>query len=113
VDNILRVQVLEGYQDLGNEELGHPLAQPTPRMREDHLQHVAFELLHHHKNPLRSLKHPLEIDDSAVRDVLQDGHFVLQLRLLFGGKAQLIDHLDGHLTLRLFVDSTIDHAKLS
>lgn len=62
-------------------------------MRQDHLEHVSLELLHDHKDALGRLEHALEIDDARVRQVLQDGHLVLELRLLLGREAQLVYHL--------------------
>ena len=41
VDNVLGVEMLQGDQDLGDEELGDPLRQSPHLTRQNHLQHVS------------------------------------------------------------------------
>lgn len=49
---------------LCDEELGEPLGESAFFTGEDHLQHVAMELLHHNKHFLRGLKHALQVHDA-------------------------------------------------
>lgn len=49
---------------LRDEKLGEPLGESPLFTGEDHLQHVSMELLHHHKNFLRGLKHALQVHDA-------------------------------------------------
>lgn len=49
---------------LCDEKLGEPLRESPLFTREDHLQHVAVELLHHHKHFLRGLKHALQVHNA-------------------------------------------------
>lgn len=49
---------------LCNEELGEPLGESAFLTGEDHLQHVAMELLHHNKHFLWSLKHALQVHNA-------------------------------------------------
>ena len=53
-----------------------------------------FELLHDDKDPLRCLEHPLQVNDTRVVEVLEDGDLVLQGGLLLGGEAHLVDDLE-------------------
>lgn len=57
---------------LRDEELGDPLRQFALLAREDHLQHVAVQLLHDDKHPLRRLKHALQVDDARVMQILEE-----------------------------------------
>lgn len=43
VDDVLGVEVLEGHQDLGHDELGDALREAPQLAGEDHLEHVACE----------------------------------------------------------------------
>lgn len=56
---------------LGAEELGEALRETTLLTGQDHLQHVAMELLHDHEDPLRSLKHARQVDDAGVVKALR------------------------------------------
>lgn len=49
---------------LCDEELGEPLGESAFFTGEDHLQHVAMELLHHNEHFLRGLKHALQVHDA-------------------------------------------------
>lgn len=62
-------------------------------MRQDHLQHISLELLHHDEDPLRGLEHPLEVHHAGVRQVLKDGYFVFQLGFLFRRETELVYNL--------------------
>ena len=62
------------------------------------------------------LPHPLEylLAHQLTRKYLQDGYFVLELSLLFGGKAQFVNDLNGDVTTIMAVftcDVTHTHAK--
>ena len=43
MDDVLAVEMLQGDEDLGDEELGDPLGEPTLLRRENHLQHVTWK----------------------------------------------------------------------
>lgn len=92
-----------------------------------------MKLLHDDEHLLGGLEHALQVDDARVMEVLvaievilslnhhfiwfyigkgglsrsylQNGHFVPQLTLLFGGKPHLVDDFDGHISARLSVFS--------
>lgn len=57
--------------DLRHEELGDSFRQFALLARQDHLQHVAVQLLHDDKHPLRRLKHALQVNDTRVMQILQ------------------------------------------
>lgn len=63
--------------DLRHEELGDPLGEAAALVRQDHLEHVPAQLLHHHEDALRRLEHALQVHDSGVGQVLKDCYFVL------------------------------------
>lgn len=60
-----------GDADLRHEELGDPFRQFALLARQDHLQHVAVQLLHDDKHPLGRLKHALQVDDTRVMQILR------------------------------------------
>ena len=45
VDDVLAVEVLQGHQDLSDEELGDPLREPALLTGQDHLQHVSCKII--------------------------------------------------------------------
>lgn len=55
---------------LCDEELGEPLGESALFAGQDHLQHVAVELLHHHEHFLRGLEHALQVHDAQVTQTL-------------------------------------------
>ncbi len=81
---------------LSDEEPGGTLRKTALRRGEDHLEHVALELLHDDEDTLGGLKHALQVDYARVGDVLQDCHLVLQLGLLLVREPRLVDYLDRH-----------------
>lgn len=58
--------------DLGDQELGDSFRQFALLAGQDHLQHVAMQLLHDNKDPLWRLKHTLQVDDTWVVQILKD-----------------------------------------
>lgn len=60
-----------GGADLCDEELGDPLRQFAFLAGQDHLQHVAVQLLHDDKHPLWGLEHTLQVDDAGVVQILR------------------------------------------
>ena len=84
-----------GSTHLSYEEFGDALRQATLLAGQDHLEHVTFQLLHDDEDALARLKHAFQVDDTRMRQVLQDRHLVLELIRLFGREAKLVDHFDG------------------
>jgi len=68
-----RAAVAAAPAHLRDEELGEALGEPALLTGEDHLQHVAVQLLHHHEHLLRSLKHALQVHDAQVTYALRGG----------------------------------------
>lgn len=56
--------------NLCDEELGDPFWEFTLLTGQDHLQHVAMQLLHDNKHPLRGLKHALQVNYTRVMQIL-------------------------------------------
>lgn len=56
----------DAHTHLCDQELGEPLRQSAFLTGEDHFQHVAMELLHHHKHFLWGLEHTLQVHDAQV-----------------------------------------------
>lgn len=88
-----RIKRIYRYNNLGDHKLGNSLWKSSSLMRQDHFEHVPLQALHHDEDALRGLEHPLQVHDARMRQVLEDGHFVLQLRLLLRREAQLVYHL--------------------
>lgn len=83
---------------LCDEELCDALTELAILTGQYHLQHVSFQLLHHHIDTLWRLKHALQVYYPTVWQILQDWHLILQLCFLFGGKPQFVNHFDCHST---------------
>ena len=92
-------------KNLGDEELCDALRQSSLFTWENHLQHVAFQFFHDDKNAFGRFEHAFQIDNTRVRQILKDRHFVFQLVRLFSREAHLIDHLDSHRPVGLTVGS--------
>lgn len=58
--------------DLRHQELGEPFGQPALLAGQNHLQHVAVQLLHDDKHLLGCLEHALQVDDARVVEVLRE-----------------------------------------
>lgn len=55
---------------LCDKELGNALTEPAIVTGQYHLQHVSFQLLHHHIDTLWCLKHTLQIYNSTMWQIL-------------------------------------------
>lgn len=60
--------------DLRDEELGDSFGQFAFLAGQDHLQHIAVQLLHNNEHSLRCLEHALQVDDAGVMQILGGGH---------------------------------------
>lgn len=56
--------------NLRDQELGDALREPALLTGQDHLQHIAMELLHDYKHSLWGLEHALQIDNARMMQVL-------------------------------------------
>lgn len=54
------------FTHLSNEEFSESFRQSAFFTGEDHLQHVAVQLLHHHKHSLWGFKHALQVHNAQV-----------------------------------------------
>lgn len=57
--------------DLCDEELGDSFGQFAFLAGQNHLQHVAMQLLHNNEHSLWRLKHTLQVDDAWVMQILR------------------------------------------
>lgn len=57
--------------DLCDKELGDSLGQFALLTGQNHLQHVAMQLLHDNKHSLWCLEHTLQVDDAGVMQILK------------------------------------------
>ena len=91
--------------NLSDKELGDPFRQPTLFARENHLEHVTLELLHDNEDAFGRFKHALQVDNARMRQILQNGNFVLQLIGLLCRETHLVDHFDGYWSIGLSMGS--------
>lgn len=91
--------------NLSDEELGDPFRQPSLLAGQYHLEHVTLELLHDNKDALRRFKHALQVDNARMRQILQNGNFVLQLIGLLSWETHLVNHFDGNWSIGLSMGS--------
>lgn len=56
---------------LCDQELGEALGQAALLAGQNHLQHVAVQLLHDDKHALQRLEHALQVNDTRVMQVLR------------------------------------------
>ncbi len=66
-----RTHTSRPHTHLGDEELGDALCQAPSGGRQDHLEHVALELLHDDVDLLWRLEHLLQVHDARMVQVLK------------------------------------------
>lgn len=109
--DVAAVQMLERDKDLRDEELRDALVESANR--QDHLEHVALELLHDDEDALGSLEHSLEVDDAGILEILEDRDLVFELSFLLCREAKLVDDLDRHCPVSLTMDAAVDDPELA